>query len=253
VPSGLADAVLAVLARDRAVSDAEAAMIARLAAPQDAVAEVQLDPPHGALAPVIGFAAAGTRAVIAEVAGEAVIGAWLDAIAPSASHWGVKLGGVQQIYARGRFEAAQAKVLAGVDVSMALAVTGAASFAMLGVELDGGAITRHVGYVAVSGARGATALATARGVTGPIAALAPDQAWLHLSWDLATTHGPFKLDAGPHQLGDALALAGALGLDRDALAARLARLGLGNPSHVGLRVGAPAARGLALYFRITAS
>ena len=252
MPSGLADAVLAVLARDRAVSEAEAAAIARLAAPEDAVAEVQLDPPHGSLAPVIGFAAPGTRAVLAEVAGEAAIGGWLDAIAPSASHWGVKLGGVRQIYARGRFDAAQAAALAGADVAAALAVTGAASFAMLGVELAA-AITRHVGYVAVSGARGAAALATARGVAGPIAALAPDQAWLHLSWDLATTHGPFKLDAGPHQLGAALAFAGALGLDRDALAARLAQLGLGHPSHVGLRVGAPAARALALYFRITAS
>jgi hypothetical protein len=57
---------------------------------------------------------------------------------------------------------------------------------------------------------------------------------------------------GPRPVTEALAIAGALGLDRAALAARLATLRLGDPSHVGLRIGAPAARALALYFRITA-
>jgi hypothetical protein len=50
-----------------------------------------------------------------------------------------------------------------------------------------------------------------------------------------------------------VAIATALGLDGAALEARLATLGLRDPSHVGLRIGAPAARALALYFRVTAS
>lgn len=252
MPVDLADAVLAVLARDRSVTGAEASAIARLASADGAVAEVQLDPPAGALAPLIGFAAPGTRALLDEPA----LAPWLDAIAPAASHWGAKLGAPRQVYARGRFDAAHAAAVAHASpagVARMLAVTGAGVFSMLGVELDRGAIVRHVGYVAITGARPAEALATARGVTGELALLAPAQEALHLSWDLATSMGPFKVDAGPRRAVDALALARRLGLDGPALAARLAALGLGDPSHVGLRIGAPPARSLALYFRVTAS
>lgn len=243
--------MLAVLARDRGVAAAEVEAITRLAAVDDAVAEVQLDPPHGALAAVIGFAAAGTRSLLAEPALER----WLDAIAPAASHWGVKLGASRQAYARGRFDAAQAAAIAAQppdELARALAVTGAASFSMLGVDVDGGAIARHVGYVAVSGAAAVEALAAARGVSCDVGLLA-EPGWLHLSWDLATSSGPFKLDAGSRPAADALALGARLGLDAGALAARLATLRLGDPSHVGLRVGAEPMRALALYFRVTAS
>jgi hypothetical protein len=285
----LADAVLAVLARDRDVTASEAAAIARLAAVDDAVAEVQLDPPDGALVPVIGFAAPGTRALL----GEPALDGWLDAIAPSASQWGIKLGAPRQIYARGRFEAAQAAEVVTActsdELARSLAVVGAEAFSMLGVELDRGAITHHVGYVAVVGAAPAEALAAARGVplteepsthaaSGGRALrerqalgdagrafsahaalpafrtfLAPAREWLHLSWDLATATGLFKIDAGPRRSADAITLAHQLGLDGAALAARLAALQLGDPSHVGLRIGAPPSRALALYFRITAS
>jgi hypothetical protein len=269
VSTGLAAAVLAVLARDRDVATADVEAITRLAAPADAVAEVQLDPPHGALVPVIGFAAADTRPLLAEVAEAASAASdraaepatapalrWLDAIAPSASHWGVKLGATRQIYARGHFDAAQAAALGGhraADLDRLLAVTGVAHFAMVGIELADGAIARHVGYVAVTGGRAADALAAARGVAGNVDLLAFAQGWLHLSWDLATATGPFKIDAGPHQLVEAMTIAAALGLDHVALEARLAALRLGAPSHVGLRIGAPSSRALALYFRVTAS
>jgi len=273
VPVGLADAVLAVLARDRAVPAAEAGAIAVLAAPDDAVAEVQLDPPDGALAALIGFAAPGTRAVIDRAASGAQIDAalapaltrWLDALAPHARHWGIKLGASPQLYVRGRFEVPLAASVAAPGRAGALdhglAAAGASHFAMLGVELAGGAIARHVGYVAVTDPQAAAALAAARGltagVTGSIAAdlalLAPGTAWTHLSWDLATPAGPVKVDVGARPAGEAIALAARFGLDGGALAARLAALGLGDPSHVGLRLGAPSARALALYFRVTAS
>jgi hypothetical protein len=248
----LADAVLAVLARDRDVSRAEAVAIERLASPADAVAEVQLDPPHGALAPVIGFAARGTRPLLDEPA----LGPWLDAVAMDASHWGIKLGAPRQVYARGRFEVSQAAAVAhasAADLERMLAATGAGAFAMLGVELDGDGIGRHIGYVAVTGARPAEALAAARGVAADLALLAPAQEALHLSWDLATATGPCKIDVGPRRIADAIAIATGLGLDGDALAARLSALRLGDPSHLGLRIGAAPARALALYFRITAS
>jgi hypothetical protein len=273
VPAGLADAVLAVLARDRPVPAAEAAAIAVLAAPGDAVAEVQLDPPDGALAAVIGFAAPGTRAVIAGAASGAERGAalapgltrWLDALAPHARHWGIKLGAAHQLYVRGRFEAPLAASVApparAGELDHLLAAAGASCFAMLGIELAGGAIARHVGYVAVTDPRAAAALAAARGLraglTGSIAAdlalLAPGAAWTHLSWDLATPAGPVKVDVGARPAAEAMSIAARLGLDGAALAARLAALGLRDPSHVGLRLGAPATRALALYFRVTAS
>jgi hypothetical protein len=269
VPVGLADAVLAVLARDRPVPAAEAAAIAMLAAPDDAVAEVQLDPPDGALAAVIGFAAPGTRAVIAgtvsgtgrEDALAPALTRWLDALEPHARHWGIKLGAPHQLYVRGRFEAPLAASVAApgraAELDRGLAAAGASHFAMLGVELAGGAITRHVGYVAVTDPRAAAALAAARGVTGSIAAdlalLAPGAAWTHLSWDLATPAGPVKVDVGARPAAEAMAIAARLGLDGAALAARLAALGLGDPSHVGLRLGAPPTRALTLYFRVTAS
>lgn len=290
MPAGLADAVLAVIARARDVPAVEASAIARLAAPDDAVAEVQLDPPGGTLAPVIGFAAHGTRSLLTEAAADAAPNApdtapdartssatdatnaapapalsrWLDAIAPHASHWGMKLGPTRQLYARGRFDAAFAAALgAGAPAELArlLAATGASWFAMLGVDLAGGAIARQVGYVAVSEARAATALAAARGVTTGItgsaaddlALLAAGQAWMHLSWDLATSAGPFKADVGARQASEAIAIATRLGLDGAALASRLPALGLGDPSHVGLRLGVEPGRALALYFRVTAS
>jgi hypothetical protein len=242
-----------MLARDRDVTAAEADAIARLAAVDGAVAEVQLDPPHGALVAVLGFAAPAARSLLAAPG----LARWLDAIAPDASHWGVKLGAPRQVYARGRFDAAQAVALGAqtraADLERLLAVTGAGVFSMLGVEHDGGAIVRHVGYVAITGAQAVEALAAARGVPADVALLAPGPGWLHLSWDLATSTGPFKIDAGARPAGDAIALATRLGLDGAALASRLAALGLGDPSHVGLRIGAAPARALALYFRVTAS
>lgn len=272
VPVGLADAVLAVLGRDRPVPAAEAAAVARLAAPDDAVAEVQLDPPDGALAAVIGFAAPGTRAVLAGAGTGAEIDAaltrWLDAVAPHARHWGLKLVAAHQLYVRGRFEAtlAAAGTAPGApgraaELERLLAVAGASHFDMLGIELAGGAIVRHVGYVAVSDPRAAARLAAVRGlsagltgsVADDLALLAPGAAWTHLSWDLATATGPIKVDVGARPAAETIAIAARLGLDGAVLAARLAALGLGDPSHVGLRLGLPPGRALALYFRVTAS
>ncbi len=266
VPAGLADALLAVVARDRPVPAAEAAAIAGLAAPDDAVAEVQLDPPEGALAAVIGFAAPGTRAVLAEAAGadaeiDAGLTRWLDAVEPHASHWGIKLGATHQLYARGRFEATLAAAIAtparAAELDRLLAAAGAPCFHMLGVDLAGGAIARHVGYIAVADPQAAVRVAAARGLTGSVAGdlalLAPGAAWTHLSWDLATATGPIKVDVGARPAAEAIAVAARLGLDGAALAARLAALGLGDPSHVGLRLGVPPARAFALYFRVTAS
>lgn len=270
VPVGLADAVLAVLARDRPVPAAEAAAVARLAAPDHAVAEVQLDPPDGALAAVIGFAAPGTRALLAGAAGtetaiDAALTRWLDAVAPDARHWGLKLVAAHQLYVRGRFEATLAAAIAAPDhaaeLERMLAVAGASHFDMLGIELAGGAIAHHVGYVAVSDPRAAARLAAARGlsagltgsVADDLALLDPGAAWTHLSWDLATATGPIKVDVGARPAAEAIAIAARLGLDGAALAARLAALGLGDPSHVGLRLGLPPGRALALYFRVTAS
>ena len=62
---------------------------------------------------------------------------------------------------------------------------------------------------------------------------------------------PVKADVGARPRAFALALAARLGHDPARLAARLDALGLAAPSHVGLRLGAPAARALTLYFRIT--
>lgn len=238
----LAEALLAVLARDHAIAAGEAAAIRRLAAPADAVAEVQLDPDRPLVA-VIGFASDGTRALLETPARSA----WLAAIAPHASHWGEKLGG--QVYARGRFAPAFAGALAGADpatIASLVAASGAHELAMLGTEAH-----RHVGYVAISDPRGADAFADQR--RQPRSDLPRAGEWLHLSWDLASATGPFKLDAGARTTAEALALAARLGIDDHALATRLAGLGLAHPSHVGLRVGAPPARALTLYFRIRAS